>query len=165
VGGEDWGLACNAVHFMELFRFLRPSEKLEFKKAELRARPQGSKRGGGFEEFTGSLVFENEGGDRLELVSKEGGTGPGGIRVRARDSKGGLLADIDEGSGRVALDGGDALELEIQYVSKTTGLFLEKLRDDPGGEWLPLASGALVSHRALLAALEAATGRREFKIT
>jgi len=67
VEGSNWGLACNAIHFIDLLSFL--SDRIEFRIVleNLYNEIYESKRKG-FLEFGGKIIFKTDRGDSLELI-------------------------------------------------------------------------------------------------
>jgi hypothetical protein len=70
--GRNWGLACNGIHFLDLFLFLsgRPVAKLD--NSRLSQAMYESKREGFFE-LKGELSSTTERHDYLQLIDTEGG--------------------------------------------------------------------------------------------
>lgn len=75
VQGGEWGLACNAIHFIDCLCFLIEETDYEVSCHNLDSRLKDSKRKG-FVEFTGSLHCHFPNGSELNLISQDGSTGP-----------------------------------------------------------------------------------------
>ena len=58
INGSSWGMACNAIHFIDLFSFLVDSFNLEVTKMNLSKYIFKSKRGGSFYEVNGQIEFK-----------------------------------------------------------------------------------------------------------
>ena len=69
LNGKDWGLACNAVHFIDLFDRMNNLGSIELVSCNLSDKPVPSKRQGYFE-VTGELVYKSTSGGKLVLNSK-----------------------------------------------------------------------------------------------
>lgn len=65
--GRDWGLACNAVHFIDLLVFFTGEDDLIFNNTGLHNRLYKSKRNR-FKELKGSLTIQTKTGSRLVLI-------------------------------------------------------------------------------------------------
>ena len=69
VKGSKWGLACNAIHMLDLFSFLFGDQDIYVDISKLHPRIYHAKRNG-FIEFGGMLTFKNSKGDLLCLNDK-----------------------------------------------------------------------------------------------
>ena len=98
VTGSNWGLGCNAVHFLDLIAYITSAEaELRFREPSLDP-PFAAKRPG-FIEFTGTMEGCFGPGVRFSLTSWAGGSSPLAIHVESPD----LRCFVVEGVGR--LDG------------------------------------------------------------
>lgn len=68
VVGSNWGLGCNAIHFLDLFAFFTGNSSLEIDEVALDTAILSSKRPG-YVEFTGMLKGVNARGDRFAISS------------------------------------------------------------------------------------------------
>lgn len=75
VTGSNWGLGCNALHFIDLFCYLANSKVLSLNGDLIDERLQESKRIG-FVEFTGSITGRLENGSTFIITSFIGDPGP-----------------------------------------------------------------------------------------
>lgn len=66
VAGSQWGLACNVIHFLDLFAFLTGNSSVHVDGSGLDDTILESKRPGNVE-FTGTISGENARGDRFEI--------------------------------------------------------------------------------------------------
>lgn len=162
--GSGWGFGCNAVHFLEVFRFVTGARSLACTDARLAPVDGGSKRGPAYEEYAGSATFTAPSGDRLVVECTEGAPSAVTLSLRDRDS-GELLIVIDEGSGTVrSVESGEERALGALPVSRSTAVVIERLL--LGHEvGLPSLTEAAGSHEALFQALARATGVAVFPIT
>jgi predicted dehydrogenase len=71
ISGVQWGLAGNAVHFIDYFHYISNREELKLISTNLDADIIQSKRSG-YLELTGSLMLENKEGLKLSLDSQNG---------------------------------------------------------------------------------------------
>ncbi len=74
VSGTDWGLACNSVHFLDLFAMLAGHMPTDIKSV-ITSDVMDSKRHG-YIEFTGVLTGYAETGDSFSISSLSGGNQP-----------------------------------------------------------------------------------------
>lgn len=70
ITGNKWGLACNSIHFIDLFVFLTDQGNLSFTKNELKNEIYDSKRPG-FKELRGAFEVKTPRGDWLRISEKE----------------------------------------------------------------------------------------------
>ena len=75
VQGGEWGLACNAIHFVDCLCYLIEETDYEVTCHHLDKGLKESKRMG-FVEFTGSLHFHFKNGSELNLISQNGTDAP-----------------------------------------------------------------------------------------
>lgn len=94
VSGGDWGLACNAMHFIDLLAFLSQSTSFKLGISGLDPKVWQSKREG-FIEVTGKLTGTFSNGSRIEFKSIAGSEEP--IRVSINNSQ--VKTVLDEGRG------------------------------------------------------------------
>ena len=167
VFGPLWGFGCNAVHFLELLRFITGAKTILCETAQLENSPHGNKRGPQFEEFIGTASFRTERGDTLQLTSAGDPAQPAGINVIMRRSTPGSGSFVDEDLGIVHnLAAGTRRAFTPLFVSASTKPFIEAVLQGRAGELpLPSVSEAAIAHRALFQALGKATGRHHFNIT
>ncbi len=77
--GNDWGLGCNSVHFIDLFSFIT-GEFIESWDSNLSPVIMNSKRVG-FKEFHGNISGKTLNGNSLSITSFEGGIPNVSIRI------------------------------------------------------------------------------------
>ncbi len=164
VFGNAWGYGSNAVHFIDLFRYLTSSASLTTISAQLAQAPEGNKRGARFEEFVGTASFRNSRGDTLQLTCGSVSTTPSRVVILIReDASQRPLFLVDETGGFIHdFLQAEKSKLEPLFVSQATRLFLE---GTPESDSLPTLDEATLSHTALFESLELATGRSSFHIT
>jgi hypothetical protein len=80
VAGGNWGLACNSIHFLDLFARISNAGNLYAANVDLNNTLLSSKREG-YIEFNGSLYIKTERGDSFEAISYESGQRPLLIRI------------------------------------------------------------------------------------
>jgi len=167
VYGALWGFGCNAVHFLELLRWVTGCREVKCVDARLSLSPLGNKRGKRFEEFVGTAAFCSDRGDTIELTSRADQAEPPSISVRIRATQGEPLDILVEETAGIVRD----LIVRRQHAFKpafvitTTQQFIDAaLGEELAGLPLPAVVQAAVSHRALFQALSMATERDQFAI-
>jgi hypothetical protein len=128
--GTNWGLACNAIHFADLFSFLSGVDRLEWNGALLDKGQARSKRPG-FLELTGTIAARTDAGGSLTLSSiaaSEGqASGPGLLTVHNPqfsavicESQGWARVCTAEGGWKPA-----EIQFKVPYQSELTGQYAE----------------------------------------
>jgi len=162
--GQQWGLGCNGIHFLELFRFLTDCTEVNHVHSVLAPTPTENKRGAQYEEYCGYMAFENDRHDSLVLASAAGGNQAQLLLVRDTNS-GALLHSADEESDTL-IDVGQLKKSSLgrRYVSQSTADVLTRLIAD-GTSGLPSLREILVPHNAFFESLESVFPRKTFAIT
>lgn len=165
VSGNLWGLGCNSVHFLELFRWMTDDSALQFGSGAVTPSPLGNKRGPQFEEFVGSLTFKNGRGDSLQLTASFADEKVEAIQmlVTEKTSRSLLFCASEEKDEILDCPTLVRGSLGSRFVTQTTEEFARALGTDRVG--LPDLVTAVISHRVFFEALEAILGRKEFRIT
>lgn len=169
VEGTEWGLGCNGVHMIDLFRWLRGLDSVRVLSSSLALSRLAHKRGPHFEEFTGKAVIANRRGDHLTLISNVGNQTTS-CQVRAfvaQESKPFLICDENTDRMKWMTNGQLTAEedLQIVHVSHTTRIVAERCLGQRSIEEMPTLKEALQSHRSLYDVLEAGLKRTQFAIT
>lgn len=146
VEGGPWGLACNAIHFVDMVRWWTGTPPTAVDVSGLSSRWHASKREG-YSEIFGTLAIAYEDGSRLSLVSTADG-GPHAIVVKTPVGQ----YTVEEGAGRLTLPDGAVREGRMAYQSELTGTAVDLILQgsDPG---LPPLAAFIETERALLASL------------
>lgn len=98
VSGSSWGMACNSIHFIDLFSFLVGSVDLEVGKSNISEHLVESKRPG-FYELNGQVSF-TIGNNRLSLECLESDAIEINVEIKTENS----LINIDEIKGVITHD-------------------------------------------------------------
>lgn len=127
VAGGDWGLACNAIHFIDLFYAITREDNIIVSSAELRKEVHSGKRKG-YIEFSGTLNGRSASGHSFELTSKVDHTSPLQFEVMTRKGK----YEFDEAHGCCRIyhvDGSllQEIKYELNYQSNMTQHIAEKI--------------------------------------
>ena len=83
VAGNNWGLASNAIHFLDVFSFLLDDAEIELDNENLANTIINSKRSG-YIEFNGSISFKS-GNNSLKISSYDKDSSLPNICIKARD--------------------------------------------------------------------------------
>ena len=124
VSGSEWGLACNAVHFIDLVAFFADSASYTLDLSGIERELFQSKRQG-FVEFYGVLRGEFDTGDRFELECYHGEN----VTVENLIRTNGLEADISGDSVEIRRSDGsvESQPFKMEYQSDLTHLALQQL--------------------------------------
>lgn len=98
VWGDNWGLGCNAIHFIDLVSYLTGSMNYEVDTSLLEREVVSSKRSG-FVEFFGMLKFYFDNGSELELSCGRGDSVSYDLSIDAE----GFTALINEREGNIKI--------------------------------------------------------------
>ncbi|MGZ3774631.1 MAG: Gfo/Idh/MocA family oxidoreductase [Bdellovibrio sp.] len=153
VNGGSWGIACNSIHYIDIFSFLTDSSLLKIETAKLAPQPIKSKREGYFE-VQGELTAHFSNGNQLTLVSDASNTKPVMIQIEAPKERHLLFEDT-----KIALTQAESnnwkqeqWSFEIPYQSQLTGLLAEQIVTH-GTSSLPTYKTSMHLHLHLIAAL------------
>jgi predicted dehydrogenase len=124
VWGGDWGLGCNAIHFLDLFAFFTHSSYASIQGTRLSAQIVQSKRARFFETF-GALDATLLCGTQVEVASHHGSRAPHLITLHADDRR----CIVDEPN-RQALffsseEGWRTVPFKLPYQSELTQVIAE----------------------------------------
>lgn len=151
VEGNNWGLACNAIHFIDLWAFLGGGSDYVLDTTGL-GNVIPSKREG-YREVTGHLAGHN-GDSRFDLaVSVD--EAPPALRIRIESSH--YLIDVDEAAGQARIvhkvDGRvEHMAFPVLYQSQLTNLVAQSLFAGSDPALTPFAESAAL-HRPFLDAM------------
>ena len=148
VKGNEWGLACNGIHMIDLFVFLTESSDIEIDISGLENIIFNSKRSG-FKELRGIIEIENSRGDTLKLIDSNKLDDSFKIFINTNDQK----YDIFETKNfmlRYKLGDQPTQEhIEIEKVSKLTGNIVDKILEN-GKSDLPSFNECMEYHIPML---------------
>ncbi len=113
--GNDWGLCCNTMHFIDVFMFLTQEEDFTINTDGIESKIYESKRPG-YIEMNGSLIITTRGGNELMLTSSLTYENKGRVEL----SNGLSYFALDEVKGVLTIDGKD-VKVDTPYQSQTTG--------------------------------------------
>lgn len=127
VKGSDWGLCCNAIHFIDIFMKLCEAVSFDVDTTGLIPKIKESKRKG-YIEMNGSLEIHTPGDNHLSLISyspeKE-------CEFSIQITNGDHNIVLNESTG-VLKDGEKLINVKTPYQSELTGVLVETLIN--GGE-------------------------------
>lgn len=152
VAGGNWGLACNAIHFMDLFAFYTGSTIASVDASGLAPAPVASKRAG-YWEVLGTLDITTAGGHHLRLICDESTT-PGVITLQS--DRANLLYHEGKGTGLVATQDGEwrweAFEQPAPPQSQLSDKAVQQLIEGAACD-LPTLAESRATHEPLLSTL------------
>jgi predicted dehydrogenase len=164
VQGGDWGLACNAIHFVDHLCFLIGETDYQVSCHSLDRGVKESKRKG-FVEFTGALHCNFRNGSELNLISQDGSKQPPMITIMSKS----MLYVIEEEKGLARVsheENGWKLEetpFRLYYQSELTNKLVEEIINTGNCGLTPIEESYLI-HKPLLESfikhLEDLTGKK-----
>lgn len=126
--GGEFGLACNALHYVDLFEFLT-SKSASLTAHNLSKSNLGNRRGDHYKEVLGQLTWANDSGDSLSILSDENRKG-GNEVVITFDNEVNIL---NEETLRHFRSGKDLIEdkaFELKYTSNLTKTIYEDITNN-----------------------------------
>lgn len=164
VQGGDWGLACNALHFIDVLSFLTEETDYEVSCDSLDRKIKESKRKG-FVEFTGSLHCHFHNGSELSLVSQNNSVCPPLITILTTS----LLSVVKEEKGVAKMSKEEKnweweeVNFKWPYQSELTHKIVEEIIATGNCGLTPIEESYLI-HKPLLVSftnyLEKITGKK-----
>ena len=125
--GGEWGLACNSIHFLDLFAFLTEDNQIDYNTEGI-TKVVKSKRLG-FYEFGGSIFVKNKNSSELLLHSRLNNQSTSIINIISNNN----FWTIDEGLGKIYTNSNTnnwittELNFAIPYQSKLTNIVCENI--------------------------------------
>jgi len=164
VQGGEWGLACNAIHFIDCLCYLIEETDYEVTCHHLDKGLKDSKRTG-FVEFTGSLHFHFKNGSGLNLISQNGTDAPPLTMIQTKSAQ--YIVQEEKGVGwRLKKETGwkwEKIKFKWPYQSELTHKIVEEIVST-GKCGLPSLEESYLIHRPLLNSfldhLERVTGKK-----
>jgi predicted dehydrogenase len=164
VQGGDWGLACNAIHFIDHLCFMIQETDYKVSCLSLDKGVKESRRKG-FIEFTGALHCYFRNGSELNLISQNGSQRPSVITILSKS----MLYVIEEEKGLARVSREDAdwaweeMKFRLYYQSELTHRLVEEILET-GNCGLTSIEESYLIHKPLLKSLighlEKLTGKR-----
>ena len=119
--GKNWGLCCNAMHFIDVFMYLVQNKTFTINTDRIESEIHESKRPG-YIEMYGTLRITTESGDELNLSCLSSVDQPARVEI-----KNGLnYFALDEISGILLKDGKET-KVDTPYQSQTTGFLADSI--------------------------------------
>lgn len=146
VDGGDWGLACNSIHFLDMFSWLTGETLESCCTVGLNPCWVASKRPGNME-VMGSLDAQFSGGSNMRLTAR-----PGKVDYAFEFTDGEHVWHMDEVAGRASRSDGLVIPGRIPYQSEVTGDLIETLLKT-GGCRLPTLDESVQIHTVFLSSI------------
>ena len=143
--GSDWGLGCNAIHFIAALEFIMGEAVTELSMDKDTAAIRPSKRDG-YKEVTGTLSGKTKSGGTISLSSLAEEGQPISVTIKA----GGNTYDIAEGK-TISVNGGEAAPFPMLYTSQLTQPLIQILKE--GKSDLPSYTDSVHQHMVMFKAL------------
>lgn len=120
--GSNWGLGCNAIHFIDHFAFLTGDTDIQpFDLSALDPEIQASKRSG-YIEFTGTITSSTKRGNLLHITSSRDD-----VAAQLIISTDQARYEIDETNDTIRKNGQLWGNIGMKYQSQLTGLVAEQI--------------------------------------
>ena len=137
VSGNNWGLACNGIHMIDLLVLLTGQTDLVFDTGKLDKKYYPSKRDG-YKELRGKFVIRTERGDILEMIDQD--TLPDDeIRITINSNKEEII--IDEIKGLLVCNSSNSdvgkEKIKIPFQSEITGQLVDQIIDTGKSDLTP----------------------------
>ncbi len=146
VDGGDWGLACNSIHFLDMFAWLTGEKLEDCRTDDLDSQWVASKRPGNME-IMGRLDAWFSGGSRVQLTARSGD-----VVYAFEFTDGEHVWHMDEVAGRASRSDGLVIPGRIPYQSEVTGSLIETLLET-GNCALPTLDQSAQIHSVFLRSL------------
>ena len=124
VSGSEWGLACNAIHFIDLVSWWTKEHIIDFDESKLINWVKSKRKG--FEEVYGDLSFSFENGSNLYLKCNMGVNVFHKVEIHTRDG----LWQIDELGGKLVLPNKDIVSGELDYLSSIVPCMISQIIEE-----------------------------------
>lgn len=136
VSGGQWGLACNSIHFIDIFSFLSDTSDYSLDVSKLDTKIIESKRAG-YIEFTGTIIGSFENQQQFEITSLEGESHPPVITI----STGNYEIMVNETKAEMVVSRRDGVDqkapIQMAYQSQLTGILAEQILNTGNCELTP----------------------------
>lgn len=148
VVGSDWGLACNSIHYIDLFVMLKGNDAIDtINVSKLESKIYPSKRVG-YVEFMGEVSLSTTRGDKLNIICRH--NDPRAMAIEIKVDKN--LYVLNEATGDITKDGQPWSNICIKYQSALTGDVAEHILGDGNVGLTPYSESAKL-HVTFLKAL------------
>ena len=162
--GGGWGLACNSIHFLDLFAFITGHNGILLNGSGLDRSVKQSKRKG-YKEFTGILRGVTDNGSAISLLDYHGSLAPSVIHIQGKNSN--LIILESQGSALISQSDHDWAWQEVTfskpYQSQLTHLVVQQILDTGDCVLTPLKESFHI-HKPMLKTfidhLEKITGKK-----
>lgn len=156
VHGGDFGLGCNAIHYIDLFQYLLNSANdLVTIGSDIQLSKLANKRGESYKEFTGTISFSDLRGSELYITAEQNFNS--GVSVTIEFSK--LIYRFNEQTTSLTIfDEGriSSEQFEIQNTSKITSRIVDEIFDNACR--LPQLKDVMLAHGLLFQSFNVSLG-------
>ena len=149
VFGESWGLACNSLHFIDMFAWFSGESLVRVVTTNLRKEWIEAKRPGNWE-VMGELIAHFSGGSSATLVVLDGQKREAWYKFELHDDR--FVWHIDEEGGLAVRSDGLSIPGKVPYQSSETPLLVDQILFSGQCE-LPTLVDSAQTHRLFLDAL------------
>ncbi|HEY0680471.1 MAG TPA: Gfo/Idh/MocA family oxidoreductase [Chitinophagaceae bacterium] len=126
VHGGEFGLGCNAIHYIDMFQYLTEGVSLQTRGSLLSLSETENRRGKEYREFTGVINLADAKNNDLILVSEKGFTGGVTINIEIGDRRY-LLSEQTQQMFAIGMNGISSSEFAIIPTSKLTHTIVQDI--------------------------------------
>ena len=127
VTGNDWGMACNSIHHIDLFLFLTNQDSLSFDNSKLKKEIIHSKRENFFE-IKGKLSANTKRGDRLDIIDSDKEDDQSFLIEISYKNNGLIIDEFNQRYYKISEDKEELSErIKIPFQSDLTGDLIDQL--------------------------------------
>lgn len=119
--GGNWGLCCNAMHFIDVFMYLTREDHFTLEADGIENHIYDSKRPG-YIEMMGSLCISTKNGNKLHLAAYSAFEGQSRVEIK----NGINYFTLDETKGILIINGKE-VKVPTPYQSQTTGMLADSI--------------------------------------
>jgi hypothetical protein len=137
VSGNDWGMACNSIHFIDIFSYLTNNNSIKIKNYDLNKNIEESKRAGNLE-FYGDIEVENCNNEKLVLNCIK--TTSSDIKINIEINTDSHKVIINEQMNNINIIHNEKEEKQVmgcKYQGELSGLYIEDLIQKEGLDLTP----------------------------
>lgn len=129
VHGGEYGLGCNAIHYIDIFQYLTNNNNILLNKAKVDISKTKNRRGDYYKEFNGFITFKNSKSDTIRLISEPSYSG--GVTINIKNGEKNYL--INENTEMFYYDNGEDFNFDkfsIIPTSKLSNVIIEDILKD-----------------------------------
>ncbi|MGB8194450.1 MAG: Gfo/Idh/MocA family oxidoreductase [Chitinophagaceae bacterium] len=126
VHGGEFGLGCNAIHYIDIFQYINGGRELQMNDAQLLLTDTANRRGSEYKEFTGAIGITDSNGNRLTIIAEKNFSGGITINIQCGDNQY-VLSEQTQQLFAVSNDGVRVGEFAIIPTSRLTHTIVQDI--------------------------------------